>query len=378
MKYLTWLLTVLFLSLSAYCQAPVKNVLLEEFSTAPCGFCPEGGIIAEKLIHKYPHLYTFTHHAGFGTDSMTIGESSTIAAKYTKFAPAAAIDRGHYPIPVYTKEGYIGVSRQKWDSVCAERLNEPAEAIVSFVSLDFQKESRLLNAELSVQFLTEKSSNDFRFNLAIVEDSVSGVGKGWDQKNYFNNDPTYPELYHKGDSIVGYQHRHVLRALPTGAWGKEGLIPSIPETGVTYTYKLEDYKIPDRWKPEDITLFAFVSYYNTDNTKHKILNTDVRVLPGYGTNDVPEAENGAAEPKFSVWPNPAGSLAYIRLDFTEPTKAKIELFSSLGAKIRDIAGSDNYTDNIVYFHTSDLAPGVYYLKVTHRNGSYGTKFTVAE
>ncbi|MFH1051861.1 MAG: Omp28-related outer membrane protein [bacterium] len=342
-----------------------KRVLLEEFSTAPCGFCPEGGIIAEQLIGKYPDLYTFTHHAGFGTDSMTINESKTIASKYTTFAPAAVIDRGDYPCPPYTKEGYIGVSRQKWDSICAIRLNEQAEAEVFIEEVIYNESERMLNVIVKTKFANNIGENDYRLNLAIVEDSVSGIGKGWDQKNYFNNDPKYPDLYHKGDSIVGYIHRHVLRALPTGAWGDASVIPAIPENDINYTYTLENYMIPQNWKPKDIKLFAFLSAYNTDVFQHKIFNTDEKRLIET-PSDKPEVliKN---ETQFIIKPNPVTNLAYIECQLSKSSNCKFELFDSGGRKLRDIYEGAIINSSNIYFYASDLASGLYFIKITSNN-----------
>src|SRR5207302_40583 len=97
---------------------------LEEFSTAPCGFCPDGDLVAAALIKSYPKVIWVTHHAGFGTDSMTVPQSVTLANAFTTFAPGAAIDRGYYNIPVYSYPNLIAVSRQKWDSICVAHLND--------------------------------------------------------------------------------------------------------------------------------------------------------------------------------------------------------------------------------------------------------------
>lgn len=351
--------------------------MLEEFSTAPCGFCPEGGIIAQQLIGKYPNLFTFTHHAGFGRDSMTIFASDTIAKKYVTFAPAGVIDRGNYPIDVYTKPGFIGISRQKWDSIIAIRLNEPSQVKVSLTQ-SFDYSTRKLNVTVKAQFIQQVYANDYRINIAIVEDSVSGIGKGWDQKNYFNNDSRYPDLYHKGDSIVGYQHRHVLRALPFGTWGMEEiipLVPEVPEVNTIYMCNLSNFTIPDRWKLKDITLYAFVSVYNDSNVWESILNTDEQKL-NFTPSEVEETTITPQTLNLAVYPNPVSDLAYVECNFPETTKANFALFSSTGEKIRDIKSDVFLGKNNVYFYASDLATGLYFIKMTYNCGVICKKFLV--
>jgi len=337
----------------------VKRVLLEEFSTAPCGFCPEGGLIAEELLGKYPNLISFTHHAGFGIDSMTIPQSSIIAGLFTTFAPAGVIDRGDYKIPVYTYPDYIGISRQKWDSVVSLRLSEEAEAEVTLTN-ELGVEDRILNASISVRFVKAVSPNDFRFNLAIIEDSVSGIGPGWDQKNYFNDNPSYPTLYHKGDPYIGYMHRHVLRALPTGTWGVSSIIPNNPEVNYSYTYNLNGFKIPDRWKIKDLSLVAFVSSYNSNKFLHKILNS-VQSEVNIVETKVNQEFKGHDDFSIKILPNPTHSNPII--EFKSPVSGIIimKIYNQNGKEVLpEISNRIIFPGlNSIYLNSSSLNSGVY-------------------
>lgn len=378
-KFLTISVFLICLIISvSFSQTVVKNVLLEEFSTAPCGFCPEGGLIAEELIDKYPNLITYTHHAGFGTDSMTIPESRTIAGIYTTFAPAAVIDRGDYKIPVYTYPDFIGISRQKWDSIVSERLNEPAEAEV-LLTQNFNSITRFLNAKIDVKFLVQVDTNDFRFNLAIIEDSVSGIGEGWDQKNYFNDNPNYPSLYQKGNPIVGFVHRHVIRAMPTGTWGYGGIIPDYPETDLTYTYNLNDFKIPDNWKEKDINLVAFVSYYNTDKFKHKILNS-VQSKLSVTTGIENDVISGIDEMIMSINPNPVNDISSIEFYQQKDNHVSIKIIDRLGIEAISVLNNKilNTGFHKLNFDSKQLNPGIYFC-VLNTGDSYLTqKFVVVK
>ena len=141
-KLLTFLLVFAFIAQLSPAQSVTKFILMEEFSTCPCGFCPEGNIIAEKMLKKYPNLITFTNHSGFGRDSMTTTEGYTIGNAYTCFAPAGVIDREYIIDTPYTYFNYLGVSRQKWDSIIALRITESAEAEVNInYSLNVRLES---------------------------------------------------------------------------------------------------------------------------------------------------------------------------------------------------------------------------------------------
>lgn len=372
-KLFTFFVLLILANFILEAQTPVKRVLLEEFSTAPCGFCPEGGIIAEQLLKKYPELITFTHHAGFGTDSMTIGESKTIAGKFTNFAPAAVIDRNYHKIPVYTYPEYLAISRQKWDSIVAIHLNETPEADISITKLEFQNDIRQIKLDFTVKFLKDFPTDDYRYNVAIIEDSVSGIGKGWDQKNYFNGDPKYPDLYKKGDSIVGYIHRHVVRMMPYGAWGSNANFPKTITANYEMPISLTLDNLPARWKMKDCKVLVFLSKYSTSIMEHKVYNSIEMKVP-YSGNSI--EENGTVQNNFGVYPNPVSDLGYIHLAFENATQAKLELYSAFGAKIRDIASGNYQKSQNVYFYTSDLAPGAYFIKVEAGNQIKYVRFIV--
>ncbi|MBI5645790.1 MAG: Omp28-related outer membrane protein [Ignavibacteriae bacterium] len=293
-------------------QGPVKRILLEEFSTAPCGFCPDGDVIAEKLVADHPQVIWVTHHAGFGTDSMTVAESKAIASAFTDFAPGACIDRGDHPIPVYTRPPFIAVSRQKWDSVCTAHLGDaPVTAITLQNTLN--RSARSISCTVVIQFVSAPAPGDLRLNLYIVEDSVSGVGKGYDQTNYFNGTPGHP-YYKKGDPIVGYSHKRVLRAVPSGAWGLTGVFPSAPGTG-TYTYTFQNIPLAAAWNIEALDVVAFVSYYDADAKKRAVINSASRRATD-GPSAISEAGITEHQTRLDVYPTPVrvGSIATIALD----------------------------------------------------------------
>jgi hypothetical protein len=366
-------LLLLFFELSN-AQTPIKRVLLEEFSTAPCGFCPEGAIIAESLLKKYPELITFTHHAGFGVDSMTIDASKALAAKFTCFAPAGVIDRNYHNIPVYTYPDFLAISRQKWDSIISIHLNEPAEVEISINHHNFLSGTRSYQLGFSVKFLNDFPEDDYRYNVAIIEDSVTGIGNGWDQKNYFNDNPNFPTLYKKGDPFVGYIHRHVVRAMPYGAWGSsEGLLKVITKNySKKITFDISD--VPKNWKMENCSVIIFLSKYNTDIKQQKIYNTVQFGIPIDFLSVDEGKQNENAD--FSVFPNPVPDLGYINLEFENPTFTKLELYSSLGIKIREIATGTYQNSQNVYFYTSDLSAGGYFIKVETKNQTRFVSFIV--
>ncbi len=292
--------------LQAGAQQPVKRILLEEFSTAPCGFCPDGDLIAAQIVASQPSVIWVTHHAGFGTDSMTVPESVPVAGAFTTFAPGACIDRGDYPIPVYTIPPYIAVSRQKWDSIVGAHLNDPPVVDIGLVNA-YDSVTRLLDCTVTMQFIDAPPPGDIRVNLWLMEDSVVGIGPGYDQTNYYNTSVGHP-FYGAGDPIVGYVHHHVLRKVATGAWGLAGIIPSAPAAGSQFVQGFTGLAIPPGWKDDDMQVIAFVSYYNASASQRPVINAQMKALKNYAATHTGEPSGPVA---VTVSPNPSsGSLSF--------------------------------------------------------------------
>lgn len=352
-KYVLIAIAILFNSFYSFAQPGVKHILLEEFSTAPCGFCPEGDIFAQDIIDNHPEVIWVTHHAGFGTDSMTIPASSAIAGAFTTFAPGACLDRGDYPIPVYTIAPYIAVSRQKWDSIVVAHLNDPPVVDV-LISNNYNPTTRKLDVSVDVNFLATPAPGDLRLNLFLVEDSIVGFGNGYDQTNYFNTTQSSP-FYNLGDPMVGYVHKHVVRYSHTGSWGVAGSIPNNPVTGNTFTEVFNNIDILNKWKDQDLTIVAFLSYYNNDAHLRQVLNSN-EVPLNFSTGIADHAISSAV----AVYPNPASDL--ITFENTLKNEQQlIEVYNSQGQVINTFTMQAHQTKR---FSITDMENGVYYYK-TH-------------
>ena len=346
-------------SIHSFGQSPGKYILLEEFSTAPCGFCPDGDLIAEKLIKDYPSIIWVTHHAGFGTDSMTINESKTIAGAFTTFAPGAAIDRGDYKIPTYTMPPYIAVSRQKWDTVCLAHLNDLSIVDVGITN-SYNSTTRMFNCTVDTKFSMVPESGDMRVNIYLVEDSVSKKGSGYDQKNYLNTQVGH-RYYQKGDPIIGYVHHHVLRKVLTGSWGVSGVIPANPAPGVKYSKTYSNIAIPANWKTKDMDVVAFVSYFNSNAAMRPVINSNHKLLLDATlagiNNTTPKIAN------ISVYPNPASDKVFIQGNFSDYDDCKLQITNNTGQVIRLF----NIDENRDGFSIENLPNGIYFYKIIGNN-----------
>ncbi len=281
---LTLSLIGLFIILSSYLQAQVKNVLLEQFTGAWCGWCVDGSYIMEQIQEKYPdRVIGVKIHNG---DSMAIPEEAIVRPPLgiTGF-PMGSIDRRSY-------SGAIGLSRTSWEGACESFLQLTPKATVQ-VAYAIYEDIRQVHATVFCTML-ETVNNPVKLNLYIVEDSCSGTGTGWDQSNYLSNRAGYEDnpYYNKPAKIVGYQHMKVLRAMCGGPWGT-GDIPVPAMEGQTYSYSFT-YDLANNWKIKDL---HFIGLAQIDSPNNKeILNSAI------GVEGTPELRLISAGDNYGVSP----------------------------------------------------------------------------
>ncbi len=358
MKFFLILFSSLFFTCLSFAQVN-RNIVLEEFSTAPCGACPDGRVVADELLDKHDNLIVITHHSGFGIDSMTIPESPALSSLYTNGAPTAAINRTFFDTPtIYLNETGMVWSRQRWDSVITAESLKPAAGKV-IVTPHYDSESRTLDVDLLFLLFDDMEAGDLRFNLSIVEDSVVGLGPGYDQTNYYNESVGHP-MYGLGNPIVGYDHRHVLRDMLGDTWGTAGVLPEGPQNGDVLSHSYS-YVIPEEWNADKISLVGWVNYYDeTDFTKHAIVNANQVALLA-GIVDIEEVEAAFINMKLS--PNPVNDqLSLYCKNASNTNPMKIEVMNTQGQLL--------YTQKI-YSDTIELdvsrwSAGSYYVRLTNK------------
>ncbi len=340
-----------------------KHTLIEEFTTAACGFCPDGHTVLNDILTTYPNAVGVCHHAGYGTDAMTIQANSDYASVFATGAPTAAIDRGEN----------IGLSRGDWEQITVDQLARWTPCDVA-VTGTYNSTTRDLSADVSVDFTDYAVSGDLRITMFIVEDSVTGTGSGYDQTNYYNTTTGSP-YYGLGNPIIGYVHRHVVReVLPTSSiWGVSGTILSSPQPSDNYSYNFTE-TLDTAWNDNQVSLVAFVSYYNSNTTKRDILNVIEVKLSDLGT-DVNEFSDNY---KISnIYPNPTNDKTYINVNLNKTSNVIIN--------VRNLLGKTVYTynnaisgNNKIALETGNLANGVYLVEINIDNKKITQKLIISK
>ncbi|MCF8366565.1 MAG: Omp28-related outer membrane protein [Bacteroidales bacterium] len=324
------------------------HVLIEEFTTSLCGYCPGGHLMMDTLLANYEKFIGVAHHAGFYTDAMTIPAHEIYANIWASGAPTGTLNR---------ISGDIGVG--DWEMLGNEILSDLALGEINFDGSYFSPETRELNAVLNTSFLLPMEG-DFRFTVFIVEDSLHGIGTGWDQANYFNNTPGHP-FYGLGNPIVGYRHNHVVRQVLPGneepeCWGNVGAIPASVEYGETYSETF-NFVIPDDYILENVHLVGFVSNYQSE-----VIN----VAKVEGLDILTKIQDNTISKGFTIFPNP--SNGYFSVDCSN--LKLVSVIDLHGQYLRQF--SENQID------ISDLTSGVYIFQIETDEGKISRQLVIKQ
>jgi hypothetical protein len=366
--------------------APVKKVLLEEFTTGSCGNCPPPSYNVNAWHQAHPNSILMTNHEGSGEDGMSTTTMKNIFnAMHPNsgwFAPAIMINRGVYsinPEAYLTGTDFNSASTPKTDSIALRVMNDAAKAGVA-ISGTYNASTKVINASVDITFVTAVPSSDWRINLFLVEDSVVGAAhsgvfaNGYDQHCYNSSWATahYPTTF-DGTSIISYPHRHVMRNALLGDWGKASVIPAVPVVGTTYSTSTT-FTVPSNYKVNKLTLVAFVSSYaamtsaatHTSNIgKNYVINAnEVELSTSFATSI---ADLGSIATKNvtidNLYPVPTKGETHLVYTLNKSDKVEITVTDILGHIVKVVPAETSIGRNEVIFNTENLATGMYYVTV---------------
>ena len=215
-----------------------RKVLLEIFSTAACVNCPAGHERLSEALGGDDDIIWVTHHAGYGSDAMTLQQSTTYLNLYNasgSYAPAMMLDR----TCLYNEGASVSNSPvTKVDNATTirhladVRLDEPA---VLTINAEARIEDGRVIVDVSGESVTDLEGA--RINVFLTEDGIIGPQSG------------------AANELV-YVHNHVLRDVMTTTWGNSFELNDgrFHESFSTY--------INDAWHLDKMHVVAFVSHMN--------------------------------------------------------------------------------------------------------------------
>ena len=247
-----------------------KKVLIEEFTGAWCGYCPDGAYRVKNLIDDNDgRVVGVSLHAGNPTgDAMEIAHTNYLETTYQNTGfPSGMVDR-------VSVNGSTSLNRGYWEYVANDQLAKTAVCGLAIIS---EVNGQNANVEVHAGFSSTLNGANYRLTVYLIEDGVTGEGYGYDQRNYDNTIAGSP-FYDLGDPIIGYEHNHTLRAVLSESLGDEISPSSLVSGGEhieTYTVDLSSYN------KNNLSIVAFVTYIGSTITEHEIMNVQKCDIDGF-------------------------------------------------------------------------------------------------
>ncbi|HNQ12305.1 MAG TPA: Omp28-related outer membrane protein [Bacteroidia bacterium] len=242
-------------TIGAVPSAFVQKVLIEEFTGAWCGWCPDGAYKMKQIIDANPgKAIGAAVHQG---DPMEINLYSTLDATFnvTGF-PQGMISRTTYG-------GSVVMSRSSWNTASNIILGKTAKA---GLAIESSIVGDSLKVKAHVAFLNALTGT-FNVTIYLLEDKVTG-GSSYNQSNYLSGNASYSSspYYSLPNPITGYEHNHTVRKVLTANLG-DAIPTSDIGPGVKHI-KSVNILIPTNYKKENLRIVAFV----TDGSTKEVLN----------------------------------------------------------------------------------------------------------
>jgi thiol-disulfide isomerase/thioredoxin len=358
MKKIVYSLALLAISSAAFAQAPVKKVILEDFTGTWCGWCPEGTVVLEQLQAANPT--NFIPVASHNGDGLEVPDGAAIDNGLNVTAyPNGAVDRFQF-----SGEAKIPVGRGKWSGFTNNRLATTAIVSVSFVNPKYDGTN--YTATVNVKFTQAPVAGvPLKMNVYLLEDSIPATG-ALAQSNYSN------AVQGGADPLTNWFHNATLRKALGGAWGFSTTIPGAPVVGTVYSENIS-FTIPATWVKKNVNVVAFVAYDGTAAANRKeILNAEQYPLKWW----FPTSIENVASNKMNIasYPNPATSSSVVKTSFylSQDANVSLEVLNSVGQVV-----SAPYTSfEIEGAHTIQWSPrqfgnlgsGMYFVRISTDKG----------
>jgi hypothetical protein len=240
-----------------YAKAFERIALLEQFTGQKCMYCPLGEESIDKVLNGYTsRVARVAHHIGFGTDDMTIDESSAYTIFYNSestYAPAIMLNRTALqwkalPQPVFSPFDFSV-------SDLEQVLAEPAYVDVN-VNNSYDSNSRQLTVKVNGSFIT--SSEGARLTVFLVQNKIVAP-----QEN----------------ASKTYEHNAVVRACLSDKWGDVLSVAADGSYSNTYTYTIPEKIGKFDCDVNNMYIVAFVSNYNeSDINDCKVMNAGFQYI----------------------------------------------------------------------------------------------------
>jgi hypothetical protein len=291
--------------------------------------------------------------------------------------PNGSIDRYKFP-----NDPKVSVSRGKWVSYCAQRLNVTSPCNVN-ISSSFDAVSRKVAVTVTVDFVanaTAPAGGDLRLSVVLIENGIilttspqhNYMGQGCSSPNPSSAWYTYP------CNISNFIHNHVARVnLANDQWGDNTVIPSSVTAGQSFSATY-NYTVPGTWNDAKMQVLAFVSNYHPTNPfLRDLLNANETDNLNGTTTGINENDNGLLG-SHGVMPNPVSDLASIVFQLNDKSHVRVNVYNALGQFVTTLTDRQlTPGQHAFYWDAINSENGLYFYEIRTDNNVVTGKILVS-
>ena len=330
---------------------PVKQVMVDYFTHDICQPCGEDGEPQVAAMEaQFPGLvHGIAVHAS-STDPFSNADTELLNdSMHVNAHPKILVDRFKFPY-FSDMSGNASYDYSILWRRAGDRLEYPEPVEVRFTDINFNPNTRLLEANVAVDFVADVSE-DLAINLYVTEDSVFGYQAGApDPFNHF--------------------HRHVFRRALNGMLGMAGDIPANVAAGSSYSRTFTTV-LPTGWNADRIVLYGVVQAINDqDFMGRRILNMSAERMLDNDVGSVELADQGL----MMLWPTLAIEQLHVRIEQPLGPGDRLDLISTDGKAQRVLP---SYGGQVQFtLMTMGLASGNYSLVLWQNGSAVSRRFVV--
>lgn len=248
-----------------------RKVLVEEFTGAWCGYCPDGALILEEMIEANPtRIVGVSVHQGDGMDDLSpsIWTSDKFIGTFSIAGyPSGMVGRVPY-------NGTVAMNREDWEYAGEAEMAKTASCGLAMDSkFNAAKDSATVIVHAG---FNQTVSGTLRLTIYLVEDSVTG-GSTYDQANYYSSDygsnavggPNHP-FYNMEAEIKGFNHMQVLRKIATANTG-DTIATASNVAGGEYVLT-KTIPLKSTYDTNNLKVVAFIHIKGATSSTHEVLN----------------------------------------------------------------------------------------------------------
>lgn len=373
-----YLNNALSIDLHGCSSKPDKRVLAELATGTWCSWCVRGHVYMDSMYILYPQ--DFVGIAVHNNDPMEVNAYDSSLYAYQNFLSYS----GGAAYPSIIGEHKYYMDPMDMPDKLTPFMDQTVPAGIQVFGT-YDEATGILHIDLKTSIVSKLNDIDYRFNLVLTEDSVTGTTAGYDQSNAYADgyagDMGGYELLPNPVPAEDMVFDHVARYLADTWHGAEGSIPADVNDLDTF-YRSYDILIDDDWEKDKLNIIGMIYDFNTGkmvNTKEVHFRSLAEETPDTSTNDTTIVEsilNMNEIPLVKLYPNPSDAYCSVVIS----TNQSFETYLMITDVTGKIVATKNYGllsgDQDLIVNTSLLEQGIYFISIRFNDQLVNKQLTV--